>query len=140
MQEAEALCTRAGIMSNGQLLCLGTSQHLKSKYLDGYTIDLVCQPDNRVEDLLQTALPLLGAELVEQHGRFVRLSIANMSSSIGLGTTFERLEAMKQEGWLENYSVSQCSLEQVFIKLISQSGERQRESDVEEALGTRVEI
>lgn len=140
MQEAEALCTRAGIMSDGQLLCLGTSQHLKSKYLDGYTIDLVCQPDSRVEDLLQTALPLLGAELVEQHGRFVRLSVANMSSSIGLGTTFERLEAMKQAGSMENYTVSQCSLEQVFIKLISQSGERRRESDVEEALGTRAEI
>jgi len=31
MEEAEALCTRIGIMVNGRLKCLGTPQHLKSK-------------------------------------------------------------------------------------------------------------
>ena len=29
MEEAEALCTKAGIMARGQLLCLGSVQHLK---------------------------------------------------------------------------------------------------------------
>jgi ABC-type uncharacterized transport system ATPase subunit len=32
MEECEALCTRLVIMVNGQFYCLGSVQHLKSKY------------------------------------------------------------------------------------------------------------
>jgi ABC-type multidrug transport system ATPase subunit len=35
MEEAQALCSRIGIMVNGQLVCLGTSQHIKSKFGSG---------------------------------------------------------------------------------------------------------
>lgn len=35
MEEAQALCTRIGIMVNGQLQCLGSSQHLKNKFGSG---------------------------------------------------------------------------------------------------------
>lgn len=31
MEEAEALCSRIGIMARGELQCIGTSQHLKKK-------------------------------------------------------------------------------------------------------------
>ena len=36
MEECEALCNRVGIMVNGQLRCIGTAQHLKSRYGKGY--------------------------------------------------------------------------------------------------------
>ena len=32
MEECEALCTRLAIMVNGQFKCLGSTQHLKSRY------------------------------------------------------------------------------------------------------------
>ena len=71
MEEAEALCTRAGIMAKGQLLCLGSVQHLKTKYLDGYTIDIFCELgrseaeiDAVVEQVLINALP--GCRLAER--------------------------------------------------------------------------
>ena len=38
MEEAEALCTRMAIMVNGTFRCMGTAQHLKTKFGDGYTI------------------------------------------------------------------------------------------------------
>lgn len=38
MEECEALCTRIAIMVNGQLKCLGSPQHLKSKFGEGYTV------------------------------------------------------------------------------------------------------
>lgn len=38
MEEAEALCSRIGIMARGELQCIGTSQHLKKKYGKGYTL------------------------------------------------------------------------------------------------------
>ena len=40
MEEAEALCTKMGIMVNGALRCLGTAQHIKSKYGGGYEIEI----------------------------------------------------------------------------------------------------
>jgi ATP-binding cassette subfamily A (ABC1) protein 2 len=40
MEECEALCTRLAIMVNGQMKCIGTPQHLKTCYGDGYTLSV----------------------------------------------------------------------------------------------------
>ncbi|KAH8038334.1 hypothetical protein HPB51_001117 [Rhipicephalus microplus] len=43
MEEADALCTKVGIMVRGALRCLGSTQHLKNKYGAGYTLDIKMQ-------------------------------------------------------------------------------------------------
>jgi hypothetical protein len=43
MEECEALCTKLGIMVNGQFRCMGNVQHLKSKYGKGYTLIIKCR-------------------------------------------------------------------------------------------------
>lgn len=43
MEEAEALCTRIGIMVNGQLRCLGTSQHLKNRFGQGFELEIMTE-------------------------------------------------------------------------------------------------
>lgn len=51
MEECEALCPRIGIMANGRLRCLGSAQHLKNKFGQGYQIELkVSLPDRADED------------------------------------------------------------------------------------------
>lgn len=40
MEECEALCPRIGIMAGGKLRCLGSAQHLKSKFGQGYQVEL----------------------------------------------------------------------------------------------------
>ncbi|BHF68476.1 ATP-binding cassette sub- A member 3 [Sparganum proliferum] len=40
MEECEALCTRLGVMVNGRLKCLGSCQHLKSRFGQGYSLCL----------------------------------------------------------------------------------------------------
>jgi ABC-type multidrug transport system ATPase subunit len=40
MEEVEALASRLIIMSGGSARCCGTPQHLKSKFGDGYTLEL----------------------------------------------------------------------------------------------------
>eukprot|EP00823_Brevimastigomonas_motovehiculus_P003037 TRINITY_DN1824_c0_g1_i1.p1 TRINITY_DN1824_c0_g1~~TRINITY_DN1824_c0_g1_i1.p1 ORF type:complete len:444 (-),score=171.16 TRINITY_DN1824_c0_g1_i1:45-1184(-) len=40
MEECEALCHRVGIMVGGRLRCLGTTQHLKHRFGQGYQIDI----------------------------------------------------------------------------------------------------
>nr|KAG5701076.1 hypothetical protein BaRGS_008797 [Batillaria attramentaria] len=38
MEECEALCTKVAIMVNGSFVCLGSPQHLKTKFAQGYTL------------------------------------------------------------------------------------------------------
>ena len=40
MEECEALCTRLAIMVNGQFKCLGSTQHLKSKFGNGFVLTI----------------------------------------------------------------------------------------------------
>jgi len=47
MEECEALCSRIGIMVDGGLRCLGSSQHLKNVYGQGYQLEInVTLPTN----------------------------------------------------------------------------------------------
>jgi len=135
MEEAEALCSRIGIMIAGQMKALGSVQHLKSSYLDGYTVDMQCKPDSHIslvdfaiEHVTNVVLP--GSVLKERHGRFLRFDVQSISKGVdvdvgdkaGLGFMFGKLQEMKMdEKWnVENYSISQCTLEQVFIKLVKE--------------------
>ena len=38
MQEAQVLCQRIGIIHKGILRCLGSAQHLKTKFVRGYRV------------------------------------------------------------------------------------------------------
>jgi ABC-type multidrug transport system ATPase subunit len=40
MEECEILCSRMAIMVNGQFECLGSAQHLKAKYGEGYMLEI----------------------------------------------------------------------------------------------------
>ena len=40
MEECEALCQRIGILSAGKLECLGSAQHLKTKFGDSFQLEI----------------------------------------------------------------------------------------------------
>lgn len=40
MEEAESLCTKIGILINGQFYCIGSPADLRHKYGEGYTISI----------------------------------------------------------------------------------------------------
>lgn len=86
---------------------------------------------DEVEQKVLEALP--GCNVSERHGRFLRFDLASVSS-LGLGSCFRRLQEIKSNPQLqiENYSISQSSLEQVFVKLVNgnNGGVEEKESDV----------
>jgi len=43
MEECEALCPRIGIMAAGRLKCIGSAQHLKSKFGQGFQVEMKIQ-------------------------------------------------------------------------------------------------
>lgn len=65
MEECDALCTRIAIMVNGRFMCLGSPQHLKNKFGQGYTLivqlgmlpDGNCAPNEPVVEFVTTNFP-----------------------------------------------------------------------------------
>ncbi|OAO13916.1 ATP-binding Cassette (ABC) Superfamily [Blastocystis sp. ATCC 50177/Nand II] len=197
MEEAEALCTKVGIMVGGRLRCFGTIQDLKSKFGHGYTLNskFYEATDEEVEkvkaeltvskamvtreevkevlacldtaDLMeevsisgsgwvidaeltkkgQVPLDVLvdwwitevrfidfmdfleqrfaSVELLERHGNLVTLRVN--TKGMKLSEVFSFMEEVKVKCSIEEYSIAQMTLEQIFNFFASQQEEETRE-------------
>ncbi|XP_030822434.1 phospholipid-transporting ATPase ABCA7 isoform X2 [Camarhynchus parvulus] len=110
MEECEALCTRMAIMVNGRFRCLGSVQHLKNRFGDGYTVVVRAGGPGpaAVQTLLQQHFP--GIVLREQHGGLLQYHLPARVAS--LATVFSLLAAHRGPCHIEDYSVSQTTLDQ----------------------------
>jgi len=52
MEECEVLCSRLAVMVNGRLRCLGSAQHLKNRFGDGYTMNVRMRSDVTDRDVI----------------------------------------------------------------------------------------
>jgi ATP-binding cassette subfamily A (ABC1) protein 3 len=118
MEECDALCTQIAIMVNGRLKCLGSPQHLKSKFGDGYTI-IAKVPDEQSGDLssqlgrfIESTFP--GSILKDVHHGLVHYHVPK-SPTVGLASVFAVIEDVRERFSIDDYSVSQTTLEQVFL-------------------------
>uniref|UniRef100_T1JE66 ABC transporter domain-containing protein n=1 Tax=Strigamia maritima TaxID=126957 RepID=T1JE66_STRMM len=133
MEECEVLCSRVGIMVNGQFKCIGGIQYLKNKFSEGYTIlaklkqldanqeeleafikdnlpSAVLQDEHQVEELIAITLQ---RGLVVYVVRDARTKLADL---------FVTMELAKDRFQLEDYSVTQVTLEQVFLSFARRQG------------------
>nr|XP_015801059.2 phospholipid-transporting ATPase ABCA3 [Nothobranchius furzeri] len=119
MEECEALCTRLAVMVNGQFKCLGSPQHLKSKFGSGYTLLAKVHVDADLEDsdlllfkdFIESTFP--GSQLKDEHQGMVHYHLTD--KTLTWAQVFGTLEAAKEKYRIEDYCVSQISLEQVFL-------------------------
>ncbi|XP_072383028.1 cholesterol transporter ABCA5-like [Diabrotica undecimpunctata] len=130
MEEADALCSRIGIMVNGELRCLGSSQHLKNLYGAGYNLEVklatqqgtdLNQKLKELENYVFSLFP--NAVLQETFGDRLIFSVPQQSVP-SLANCFRSLEDAKCRLNIEEYSFSQTTLEQVFLKF-AQEGEHE---------------
>uniref|UniRef100_A0A8C7ZIP7 P-type phospholipid transporter n=1 Tax=Oryzias sinensis TaxID=183150 RepID=A0A8C7ZIP7_9TELE len=130
MEECEALCTRMAIMVNGRFRCLGSVQHLKNRFGDGYTIILrVAGPDpdlRPVMDFIERELP--GSTLKEKHRNMLQYQLP--SSLTSLARIFSLLSKNKEMLCIEDYSVSQTTLDQVFVNFAKDQSDEDHLKDV----------
>nr|CAD7402680.1 unnamed protein product [Timema poppensis] len=114
MEECEALCTRITIMVNGTFKCLGSSQHLKSKFGRGYTLIVRCKSDTcgSVSEHITSILP--HAKLTDVHHTQLQFELAQ--GALTLALVFRMMQQAKQNGLIEDYSLSQTTLEEVFMR------------------------
>jgi len=121
MEECEALCHKVGIMVKGQFRCFGSIQHLKNRFSEGYHLDFTVGPENleKTQDFIQKSIP--GVALVYSHGTALKYQVSKDAS---LPFMFRQLEKIKAQGDVfDDYSITQTTLEQVFIKFAGESDE-----------------
>lgn len=132
MDEAEALCSRIGVMVSGQLRALGSKQHLKIKFGDGYELIVKLRPEqsaNAKESLAalcQNLTTFLG-------GHFPTVQLMNINASlvtyrlegvVSIARVFSLLQEQKDRLGVEDYSITQPTLEQVFIHIVNQTNDQ----------------
>ncbi|XP_043761636.1 ATP-binding cassette sub-family A member 6 isoform X3 [Cervus elaphus] len=122
MAEAEAVCDRVAIMVSGRLRCIGSIQHLKNSLGKDYILELKLKEASQGTSVHMEVLRLFPrAAQQERYSSFLayRLPVQDVQP---LSQAFHKLEtvcffSVKHDFNLEEYSLSQCTLEKVFLEL-----------------------
>jgi len=116
MEEADALCTRMGILVNGSLQCIGSSQHLKSRFGTGYHMEIqTAESEGAIERVKEFILHQICSDaiILKAFGGKLRFELPKIG--VSLSQVFAAIELKKKELRIRDYSLSQTTLEQVFI-------------------------
>uniref|UniRef100_A0A8C4MPU7 ATP binding cassette subfamily A member 9 n=1 Tax=Equus asinus asinus TaxID=83772 RepID=A0A8C4MPU7_EQUAS len=129
MAEAEAVCDRVAIMVSGRLRCIGSIQHLKSKFGKDYLLEMKVKTPEQGEPLHSEILRLFPQAARQERYSSLMVYKLPVEDVQPLSQAFFKLEIVKQSFNLEEYSLSQSTLEQVFLEL---SKEQELEDFVDE--------
>ncbi|KPI84759.1 ATP-binding cassette protein subfamily A member 6 putative (ABCA6) [Leptomonas seymouri] len=128
LEEVEALADSVAIMADGALRCVGEKLHLKNKYGSGFELSLRIadtRMKQRVQDFVQKNF--VNAVMNESKGqRFVFA----LPQDTKLSEAFACIQENQAILGITDYSVSQTSIEQVFLRIIEQQEERMEDGAV----------
>ena len=132
MEECEALCTRMSVMVNGRFQCLGSNQHLKAKFGDGYSLIIklrVSGDEQSMEAKTRAVMEFVSStfptsQLKDQHEGLVQYHIGR-APGLTWARLFGTVERVRSKYDIEDYSVSQPTLEQIFISFARMQREPQ---------------
>ncbi|KAG8270789.1 hypothetical protein J6590_077319 [Homalodisca vitripennis] len=118
MEECETLCSRLTIMVAGQMKCIGSAQFLKQRFGQGYTVKVKLQStqtDNALKTLKEEMMSLFSnSSIKDEHLGLLDYHIPN--PSLSLSELFSKMEQLKKRhNIIEDYNVSDTTLEQVFM-------------------------
>ncbi|XP_054989585.1 ATP-binding cassette sub-family A member 6 [Sorex araneus] len=117
LAEAEALCDRIAIMVSGKLRCIGSIQHLKSKFGKDYILELKVKETSQMASVHGEILKLFPQAAQQQrYSSFLTYKLPVMDVH-PLSQAFHKLEVAKHKLNLDEYSLSQCTLDKVFGEL-----------------------
>ncbi|XP_059047165.1 phospholipid-transporting ATPase ABCA1-like [Achroia grisella] len=124
MEECEALCSRLTIMVGGGFRCIGTPQHLKNKFSQGFTLTIKLRMDEAATDVSKrTSVDNLkqyvcsnftSPKLMEEYQGLLTYYLPD--STMAWSRMFGIMENAKRELDVEDYSISQTTLEQIFLQ------------------------
>uniref|UniRef100_A0A8B9CZD6 ATP binding cassette subfamily A member 12 n=1 Tax=Anser brachyrhynchus TaxID=132585 RepID=A0A8B9CZD6_9AVES len=129
MEECEALCTRLAIMVNGSFQCIGSLQHIKSRFGRGFTVKMHLNSNTvsteTLTQFMKSHFP--NTCLKDRHFNMVEYHVP--VSAGGVANIFDLLEASKEAFKIRHFSVSQTTLEEVFINFAKDQADPDDSSD-----------
>jgi len=128
MEEADALCGRIGIMALGRLRCLGTPMHLKGKFGKGYHLTVSLQPSaeagafEKAERFIQQNFSSKATVVTTWRKGGNMRTYELPKEDVKVSQIFERFtEAVKREHHIQEWSLNQTSLNEVFLRIAEES-------------------
>eukprot|EP00659_Diplonema_papillatum_P012344 gene12344-19083_t len=128
LEEVEAVGHRMAVMVSGVIDCIGTLQHLKSKFGGAYEVELKTSPAklSETKTFFSSAFP--GVELVEIAGTRLTYKIPT-NQHFHLSELFQKIVDNKDDLEISDYSLTQTSLDQVFMTICKRHVEHERIHD-----------
>lgn len=117
MEEAEAVCSRVGVLQAGRLRCVGGVQRLRARHAGGYVLEVRCAPGREAETAARVAAAAPGAAPRGGGAGAGRLGFALPRAGLDLPALIEALEAAAEGGDVEEWAVGEATLETVFLGL-----------------------
>jgi ATP-binding cassette subfamily A (ABC1) protein 5 len=115
MEEAENLCDRLAILINGRLTCIGSPEHLKMKFGDGYILEVQSKNIQQFhKEVIEDGQLFGDKEYTFEKSSNDRIKY-RVKMTRHLGHIFDVMEQYKNNGLVMDYSFNQTSLEQIFI-------------------------
>lgn len=121
MEECEAICSKITIMVKGELVCIGSPQHLKERFGMGYTLQV------RLNNPMYQDVDYVNAFTESLVNEFVKIRIidrceANITFKVekSAGTwssLLAKMDSLKEQYFLQDYQLTDTTLEQIFSKL-----------------------
>ncbi|CAG8491768.1 7977_t:CDS:10 [Scutellospora calospora] len=120
MEEAEVLCNRIGIMAKGTLRCLGPQLRLKEVYGRGFKLSFSCKAKN-VDMATQFIESLLPPTFKKLDSFVTNVSYEFETENGLIAKLFREIEEHKNENGIDDWGLSQTTLEEVFLKIIGEA-------------------
>uniref|UniRef100_A0A8D2E3W9 ABC transporter domain-containing protein n=1 Tax=Sciurus vulgaris TaxID=55149 RepID=A0A8D2E3W9_SCIVU len=117
MEDCEALCTRLAIMVKGMFICLGSPRHVRNKFGNIHTLTAkinISKDEDKVKKFKQFIEKAFPGNVINQDYQGI-IGYFIPSKEICWGKVFSILEKAKVLFNLEDYSISQITLEQIFL-------------------------
>jgi ABC-type multidrug transport system ATPase subunit len=129
LEEVESLAHRVTIMMHGRMQCIGSLQHLKSKFGDGYTLQFRIPPEHQpgLFEYLSRHFPHITLE-DEDFGKVMyHLPSTQNGQPVQMSRIFGRIQCVAEQFQIEDYSVSQTTLEEVFLRISDKEQGKEKE-------------
>ncbi|CAL1527412.1 unnamed protein product [Lymnaea stagnalis] len=113
MDECDALCSIIAIMVNGKIKCIGSPQHLKHKYGDGYSV-IMYAGESKLKYITPKFMDQFPGTVIKAiHHSSVELRIPKASCSVA--DILAILHQAQDEKMIDYYSLTQTTLDSVFV-------------------------
>jgi len=119
MDEAEALCSRIGIMAKGVMKCIGTQHDLRSRYGSTYELTFTLKDDESIDLESYFRKRCQSTKQISCYGPTHVYTINK--EDIELADLFEIVIEGQKQGLFSEWSMNNTSLDEVFIAITAES-------------------